>query len=180
MKTKISARYKVYLFTSPFFTEAKIHSWKNILKFDYPQKVRFECEKCALCCGDTKDRVRRILLLRVEAKSISQKTHKRVNDFAESLDGSELYIYVMKKAENGKCVFLKGDLCTIYQTRPLICRFYPFELRADENCKHVFAYTDECPAIGRGPYLEKDYFERLFRASMKTMRENEENIHVQG
>lgn len=148
------------------------------MEFDHPEKVRFKCEKCALCCGDTKDRVRRILLLRIEAKSISQKTHKSVNDFAEKLDGKEPYIYMMKKAENGKCIFLKDDLCTIYQTRPLICRFYPFELREDENCKHFFVYTDECPAIGKGPYLEKDYFERLFRISMKTMRENEENIHV--
>jgi Fe-S-cluster containining protein len=150
----------------------------NILEFDYPRKVRFRCEKCALCCGDTKDRVRRILLLEVEAESISQKTHKGIDNFAEKLDGSEPYVYMMKKAENGKCVFLKGNLCTIYKTRPLICRFYPFELKEDENCKHVFAYTDECPAIGKGPYIEKSYFEKLFKMSVKTMRENEENIHV--
>lgn len=84
---------------------------------------------------------------------------------------------MMKKAESGKCIFLKDDLCTIYQTRPLICRFYPFEFK-EENHKHVFAYTDECPAIGKGPYLEEGYFERLFKASMKTMKENGENIHV--
>jgi Fe-S-cluster containining protein len=147
------------------------------LEFYYPEKVRFKCEKCAICCGDTKNRVRRILLLRIEAKSISQKTHESVNNFAEKLDGIEPYIYMMKKTKNGKCIFLKDDLCTIYRTRPLICRFYPFELK-DENCKHVFAYTDECPAIGKGPYLGKGYFERLFRTSMKTMKENEENIHV--
>jgi len=151
---------------------------EDILEFDYPRKVRFRCEKCALCCGDTKDRVRRILLLEIEAKCISQKTHKGIDNFAEKLNGSEPYVYMMKKMENGKCVFLKDDLCTIYKTRPLICRFYPFELREDENRKHVFAYTIECPAIGKGPYIEKSYFEKLFKMSMKTMRENEENIHV--
>jgi Fe-S-cluster containining protein len=151
---------------------------EDILEFGHPKKVRFKCEKCALCCGDTKDRVRRILLLEIEAKRISQKTHKSVDKFAEKLEGFEPYIYMMKKVENGKCVFLKDDLCTIYQTRPLICRFYPFELKEDGHCKHVFAYTHECPAIGKGPYLEKSYFERLFRASMKIMKENEENTHV--
>jgi len=151
---------------------------ENILEFDYPRKIRFECEKCALCCGDTKDRVRRILLLEIEAKRISQKTHKGVDSFAEKLDGFEPYVYMMKKTENGKCVFLKDNLCTIYQIRPLICRFYPFELKEDENHKHAFAYTVECPAIGKGPYLGKCYFERLFKTSMKIMKENEENIHV--
>lgn len=147
------------------------------MEFDYPKKIRFKCEKCALCCGDTKARVRRILLLEIEAKSISQKTHKSLKDFAEKLDEFEPYIYMMKKAESGKCIFLKDDLCTIYQTRPLICRFYPFELK-EENHKHVFAYTDECPAIGKGPYLEKGYFEKLVKISMKTMKENEENFHA--
>jgi Fe-S-cluster containining protein len=149
---------------------------EDILASDYPKKVRFKCEKCALCCGDTKDRIRRILLLKIETERISQKTHKSVDRFAEKLDGCEPYVYVMKKTENGKCIFLKDSLCTIYQTRPLICRFYPFELKEDEHCKHVFAYTDECPAIGNGPYLEKRYFEKLFKMSMKTMRENEESI----
>jgi len=153
---------------------------EDILEFDYPRKVRFKCDKCALCCGDTTGRVRRILLLKIEAKRISLKTNKSVNSFAEKRDGSEPYIYVIKKTANGKCVFLKDNLCTIYHTRPLICRFYPFELKEDENRKHVFAYTDECPAIGKGPYFGKSYFERLFKMSMKIMKENEENIHVQG
>jgi Fe-S-cluster containining protein len=174
----MSSKLKVYLFTFPFLYSSKTMLVEDILEFDYPKKVRFKCEKCALCCGDTKDRVRRILLLEIEAKSISQKTHKSVKDFAEKLNGFEPYIYTMKKTEGRKCVFLKDDLCTIYKTRPLICRFYPFELKEDENRKHVFAYTDECPAIGKGPCLEKGYFERLFKTSMKTMKENEENIHV--
>ena len=144
----------------------------DILEFDYPKKVRFRCEKCALCCGDTEDRVRRILLLEIEAKGISQKTHRSVNDFAEKLNGFGPYIYTMKKTEDGKCVFLKDDLCTIYHTRPLICRFYPFELKEDENRKHVFAYTDECPAIGKGPYFGKSYFERLFKKFIELMSKN--------
>jgi Fe-S-cluster containining protein len=160
-----------------FFYSGKTTYVEDILEFDYPRKVRFKCEKCALCCGDTEDRIRRILLLEIEAKNISKKTHKSVNSFAEKVEGFEPYIYVMKKAENRKCVFLKDDLCTIYQARPLICRFYPFELK-EENHKHIFAYTDECPAIGKGPCLEKGYFEKLFKASLRTMKENEETIPV--
>ena len=124
-----------------------------------------------MCCGDTKDRVRSILLLKIEAKRISQKILKGVDEFAEKIEGCEPYIYRMKKTEDGKCIFLKGNLCTIYQIRPLICVFYPFELKKVENDRYTFAYTSECPAIGKGPQLKKSYFERLFEKFMKMMKD---------
>jgi len=144
----------------------------NILGFDYPKNFRFKCEKCALCCGDTKNRVRSILLLRIEAEYISQSTLKSVDEFAEKIEGFEPYIYRMRKTEDGKCMFLKGNLCDIYQIRPLICMFYPFELKQVDSKRHTFAHTDECPAIGKGPELKRSYFEKLFEKFIKTMREN--------
>lgn len=141
------------------------------MDFEYPRNVRFKCQRCAICCGDTKDRVRSILLLKIEAKRISQKILKGVDEFAEKVEGCEPYIYRMKKTKDGKCIFLKGNLCTIYQTRPLICVFYPFELKKVENYRYTFAYTSECPAIGKGPQLKKSYFERLFEKSMKMMKD---------
>jgi Fe-S-cluster containining protein len=142
------------------------------MEFDYPKNVHFKCERCALCCGDTKNRVRSILLLRIEAERISQKTLKSVNNFAEKIEGFEPYVYRMKKAKNGKCIFLKNKLCSIYQIRPLICMFYPFEFKEVRSNRYIFAYTDECPAIGNGPKLKRGYFERLFKKIMETMEEN--------
>jgi Fe-S-cluster containining protein len=142
------------------------------MEFDYPKNVRFKCERCALCCGDTKNRVRSILLLRIEAERISQKTLKSVDNFAEKIEGFEPYVYRMKKTNDGKCVFLKDNLCSIYQIRPLICMFYPFELKEVGSNGYIFAYTDECPAIGNGPKLKRGYFERLFKKIMETMEEN--------
>lgn len=140
------------------------------LDFEYPKHIRFKCDRCALCCGDTKDRVRAILLMQVEANRISKKTLKDLEEFVERVKNREPYIYRMKTAD-GKCVFLRDSACTIYGLRPLICRFYPFELKDAGHDKHIFAYTDECPCIGMGPELEKEYFEKLFAESMKTMRE---------
>jgi Fe-S-cluster containining protein len=145
------------------------------MKFDYPKNVRFKCERCALCCGDTKNRVRSILLLRIEAERISQRTLKSVDDFAEEIEGFEPYAYRMKKTEDGKCTFLKDNACSIYHTRPLICMFYPFELKVGSK-RYIFAYTDECPAIGKGPQLKRDYFERLFKKIMETIEENKKRI----
>jgi hypothetical protein len=141
------------------------------MEFNYPKNVRFKCERCALCCGDAKNRARSILLLRIEAERISQKTLKSVEDFAEKIEEFEPYAYRMKK-KDGKCVFLRDNLCTIYQVRPLICTFYPFEFKEVGSKRYIFAYTDECPAIGKGPKLKRDYFEKLFKKIIITMEEN--------
>jgi Fe-S-cluster containining protein len=116
--------------------------------------------------------VRTILLLKSEAQRISQKTSKSIDEFAEKTEGFEPYIYQMKKTGNGKCVFLKNNLCSIYGIRPLICLFYPFELKEDRSGRYAFAYTSECPAIGNGSQLKRIYFDRLFQKLMKTMKKN--------
>jgi Fe-S-cluster containining protein len=132
--------------------------------FKYPGNVRFHCLLCGICCGDTKEKARHILLLDAEAEKIAKATLKPVSGFAEKIEGHEPYIYEMKKtAKEGKCVFLENERCTIYALRPLICRFYPFELRVGTNGKHEFLCTTECPGVGRGKKLKQDYFERLFQ-----------------
>ncbi|MDH5787977.1 MAG: YkgJ family cysteine cluster protein, partial [Candidatus Bathyarchaeota archaeon] len=141
----------------------------EILGFEYPKNVRFKCLRCALCCGDVKDKGRLILLLTVEAEHISKKTLKRVDEFAEEIKGFEPYAFRMKKTEDGKCMFLKVNSCTIYQIRPLICKFYPFELKETRSNRYTFAHTSECPAIGKGPLLKRNYFVRLFKKFAKAM-----------
>ncbi|MEM3536549.1 MAG: YkgJ family cysteine cluster protein [Candidatus Bathyarchaeia archaeon] len=134
------------------------------MSFNYPRNVRFRCLKCAKCCGDTETRVRRILLLKCEAERIAEAMSKPIVEFAQETEGHAPYVYEMKKTQrDGKCVFLKNERCTIYRLRPLICRFYPFELIIVEEGKHEFRFTMECPGMGKGGRLTKKYFEALLR-----------------
>lgn len=141
------------------------------LSFDYPKCVHFVCERCALCCGDTQSRDRTILLLKLEADRISKKTLMNVKEFAEEVEEHDPYVYQVKKTVDGKCVFLNEKTCTIYSVRPLICRFYPLELKEAGIGLHVFSYTDECPSIGKGPQLRRGYFKKLFDELENTMKE---------
>ena len=141
-------------------------------KFTFPKDVRFECSRCALCCGDTETKRRMILLLKSEVERISQITSKKFSEFAYRKEGVKPYTYIMRKTSDGKCVFLKDNLCTIYGIRPLICRFYPFRLDFQENKKYVFDYTNECPGIGKGPQLEKRFFNKLCAEFMESMKQN--------
>jgi Fe-S-cluster containining protein len=132
------------------------------LDFNYPANVSFECNGCGLCCGDTKEKTRHILMLASEANSISKQTCLPIEKFAQAAEKAP-YVYEMKKPTGGKCFFLNNNQCTIYPHRPLICRFYPFELKFDtEKGHHIFSFTLECPTIGKGKTLSRVYFEELF------------------
>jgi Fe-S-cluster containining protein len=143
------------------------------MNFDYPHAVRFKCTKCGICCGNTQEKTRHILLLSAEAEQIAEATHQPVSEFSIKIEDKAPYSYEMKKnAENGKCVFLKNNHCVIYFLRPLICRFYLFELKITANQKHEFLYTDECPSIGKGKTLSESYFNNLFRLASTKQNQN--------
>lgn len=133
------------------------------MDFSYPETLRFKCIKCGICCGDTKEKKRHILILSEEANQISIKTGKKISDFTSICAGKSPYFFEMNKKDDGKCVFLSSNnKCCIYSDRPLICRFYPFELVDRINEIHKFRSTDECPGINQGEILDKKYFNELF------------------
>jgi len=139
-----------------------------LLKFKHPKHVHFECERCALCCKDTEKKIRKILLLEEEARRISDRALKSIEDFAERVEGSDPYVYAMRKNE-GECHFLRDCSCSIYEARPIVCKFYPFKLENLGNDRFVFSYADECPGIGRGPLLQRVFFEELFRTFLSAL-----------
>jgi Fe-S-cluster containining protein len=99
-----------------------------------------------------------------EAEAISAETRLPIKEFAKQVPDKTPYIYEMKKSADGKCFFLKNNQCCIYAHRPLICRFYPFELKfSQERGTHIFDFTTECPGIGKGKTQSKADFEELFR-----------------
>ena len=137
--------------------------------FRYPEHVRYHCEKCARCCGDTDNRVRSILLLKSDVIRIAEETALRPAAFAEKVAGCAPYRSRMTKTSDGRCVFLQKTACSIYPIRPLICRFYPFQLHPTPH-GYVFEYTDECPGIGNGPRLPRAFFTALFNRFTDAMK----------
>ena len=134
------------------------------MNFEYPATVRFRCTKCGICCGDTKDKIRHILLLRTEAEQIAKTTVQPISNFAVKKTERTPYTYEMKKKkEYGTCFFLENNLCTIYPLRPLICRFYPFELKPAHKGKYKFLFTEECHGINKGQMLGEQHFRNMFQ-----------------
>jgi len=151
------------------------------MNLDYPQATRFKCVKCGICCGNTHAKTRHILLLKTEAEQISNATKRPITEFAVKIEGKEPYIYELAKtAKEGTCVFLERNQCTIYALRPLVCRFYPFELKTTGTRKHKFTPTDECPRIGKGRVLQEEYFRKLFRLARGRVKKDQRLSETQG
>ncbi len=118
------------------------------MRFEYPSNLFFSCSKCGICCGDTKQKKRHILLLKSDVERIAVHTRQQINTFAEETAGLQPYVFEMRKnSKDGKCIFLQKNECNIYEVRPLICRFYPFELSTSQEKVYKFKVTDECPGI---------------------------------
>lgn len=133
------------------------------MKFTCPNNIKFECIKCGLCCGDTEQKTRRILLLQTEAQKIAAETSQPLISFSDKINDNQPYCFEMKKTSEGKCFFLKDNKCSIYEVRPIICVFYPFELKLPPNeRKYVFDFTPECPGINQGKAFRLKDFEKLF------------------
>ena len=133
------------------------------MTFTYPPDIRFECTRCGICCGDTQNKTRHILLLAQEVIEIAKEATRDASSFCFEVEGASPYAFEIRKQLDGKCVFLKNNQCIIYDRRPLICRFYPFELKFSEtNGYYLFYVTLECPGVGLGKRLEDADFRRLF------------------
>ncbi|MEM2089344.1 MAG: YkgJ family cysteine cluster protein [Thermoproteota archaeon] len=132
--------------------------FKRKVNVSFPN-IRFECVLCEKCCiQDDKNR-RQIVLTVKDVEEISNKTGLKTEDFSnENYD--EKYPFIMKLVE-GRCFFLEaGGKCSIYSSRPLVCRFYPFVMQKVGG-KYVFHADPSCPGLGKGEYLDRKYFEKL-------------------
>ncbi len=109
-----------------------------------------------------------------DANRIAACSKTKIEDFSTKLIGKEPYKFEMKKnVTSGKCIFLVENKCVIYENRPLICRFYPFELSSDENGTLIFSATDECSELDKkengAKRLGVKYFRGLLRLAAQEM-----------
>ena len=107
----------------------------------------FRCRRCGNCCRGLEDQLMlepldaynlaRLLRARGEASSIGDVYTRYAHpDILEE----RLPIYLMNtEGSDHACVFLKDGRCTVYESRPAVCRIYPFGVRPGQRGK-TFAY----------------------------------------
>lgn len=120
-------------------------------------RVSFKCTICADCCRDVPGHRRRILALESEVAEIEEASGLGRAEFCKRSGRGDLYEYRMKKP-GGRCFFLGADkLCGIYPKRPLVCRFFPFELTGNGEWK----VSNKCEGLGCGSPVPAGHFRKL-------------------
>ncbi|MEM1520393.1 MAG: YkgJ family cysteine cluster protein [Candidatus Korarchaeum sp.] len=88
---------------------------------------------CYACCLETE-----MVLTESDLRRIESLGYKR-EQFSEVRDG-----FIRLRNVEGRCYFLDGGSCRIYEARPLGCRAYPLVFNiTNGRCE----LDDECPVI---------------------------------
>ncbi len=103
----------------------------------------FSCERCGWCCRENfKIRITSTISRPSNAVSIFPDDVRRIikgtglkwDEIAEPdiysclSDGEKIIAigWLLRRNEEGECIFYRKNECTIYELRPMICRCYPF------------------------------------------------------
>jgi uncharacterized protein len=100
------------------------HSDRRLRRFGEQIEAEIDCTACANCCrvtevGITAKDVEKL------AKFVGASEHEFVEHYtARDASGA----VILKRNENG-CVFLEGNLCSVYEARPQNCANFPHVVR---------------------------------------------------
>ena len=96
------------------------------------RKAEFVCRLCGECCSGNDNEV---MVSPDEIDRLCEATGLTAEQIAEPYpewihDGGAAFTFgrVLRRGEDGNCMFLENSRCTVYQDRPHICRTYPFML----------------------------------------------------
>jgi uncharacterized protein len=107
------------------FLKRKNPSDRRLRRLGEEIEEQIDCTQCANCCreGEAGVTPRDIEKL---AKFIGVTNKEFREQFTMRADDDEL---ILKRTEKTGCVFLKDNLCTVYEARPKSCADYPHLVR---------------------------------------------------
>ena len=107
------------------------------------KKFVFECQRCGDCCREKEVFVGITDLLLWIEKNVLEKVLPNLE-----LEVSDRWSVVILSKKDGICPLLEtdGNVCQIYESRPLFCRSYPLGF----NGKNFIIKGKDCQGIGKG------------------------------
>jgi uncharacterized protein len=129
---------------------------KHLKRHTYPDRrlrklaeeveAQFDCATCANCCRVATARISERDVLKL-SKFLGVTPARFLVDYALETEDEGL---VLRRNEAG-CVFLDGNLCTVYEARPHTCQDFPHTVRGDGSfVARMWDFTDRavyCPIV---------------------------------
>lgn len=129
----------------------------------------FSCLRCGRCCK------LEVVVSKSELKIIEEKHPEKVKEVERIRKykqiSRDLYSLLFSTEKHSECIFLKNNLCTIHNYKPVLCKLYPFfpiplsvlsslytldlkdlvVVESKRNGKrYVISYDEDCPGTGKG------------------------------
>jgi hypothetical protein len=129
------------------FLKSRDHSDRILRRIGEGIEEQIDCTQCANCC-------------RVATVQVSERDIERLARHLRVKRDRFLADYTMETAAEGRvlrrdhqsgCVFLSGNDCTVYESRPDICQRFPHVVRGQGSiASRMWQFTDRacyCPIV---------------------------------
>lgn len=129
------------------FLRRRRHSDRRLKDMAEEIEAAIDCTACANCCreGEAGITSRDITKL---SKFLGMSTNEFRRDYTMRADDDEL---ILKRSPDTGCVFLKDNLCTVYEARPVSCAQYPHLARGtgsiDSRMWYMLDRIEWCPIV---------------------------------
>ena len=123
------------------------HSDRILRRIAEGIEEQIDCTQCANCC--------RMATAKVTERDVDRLArHFRIKPeriMAEYVVESEEEGHILRRRENGECVFLDGNECSVYESRPEVCQRYPHLVRGQGSiASRMWSMVDRasvCPIV---------------------------------
>jgi len=104
-------------------------------------RFSYRCTRCNSCCVDKR--------IQVNPYEIARLARNRGVSTAEARKTFTTANSALRQQEDGRCIFLGDQGCTVHADRPLVCRLFPLGRVIDAAGKvHFVPYPDPLAAHG--------------------------------
>jgi Fe-S-cluster containining protein len=132
----------------------------------FAEGLRFSCKRCSACC---RFEAGYVFLSQKDASVLCAALNIQYGDFLETYcrwvpsDNRESQLS-LKEKQNYDCVFWSpkyGEGCSVYESRPLQCRTFPFWTSVMSSKKKWKMTAKDCPGMDQGTFYSQDSIKKM-------------------
>ena len=122
------------------------HSDRRLRRFGEEIEAEIDCTACANCC-----RVTEVGITEKDIEKLAKFVGVSAGEFVEQFTAVDNSGAIILKRNAGGCVFLEGNLCSVYAARPQNCANFPHVVRgAGSIASRMWQFLDRvgyCPIV---------------------------------
>lgn len=128
--------------------------------------LRFECTRCGACCRrDDGHLFLSAVDLRRLAEHLTLSDEEFFLQYCEIVDVRLAQRVSLAADPDGRCVFLDGNRCAVYEHRPLQCRSFPFWASNLADTEAWNSVGQVCPGVNQGRLWPSQELEEILERS---------------